>query len=572
MLNKRKEFKAMFLIATSILIITLGIIMIVRAFSTVRTELIKEHHEHLLDIAYSTDQNIAALLDRCDDELNFTIDLSDHDLNENLDRSKDNAQQNLSDSSVLHSRYISKMLITEGNTIVTCIPADGERNYSFPYGGMEEKVGLCEDDTGREYLAVRKEKTNGTRQYYALIDLNHFFSLVLGDKLGEDYWMGLYNESAALMLQNDPEYPLARVINADDGMSAKRGYATLIKSELDQTIMTKAYVLELEESQEEERLIAAIPSSESSNGEFAVAISVESEQYFKVIRHLVWRILLYSVLILTALCVMISLLYKHRRKSDEMREQTKLLQEKNENMQALLDKTQELAHHQRLELIGTMTSSIAHEFNNLLTPIMGYSLMTIENLPEGNEELFDNVVEIYEASVRAKTLVSRLSSLSRKGFSATAHLLSPDAVIAKVHDVAMPSLPRMVQMVEDLHCPEACLYADETQFAQAVLNIIINAFQAMEEKGGTLTISTALEEDQIVIRFSDTGPGMTEEVLEHIFEPFYTTKDVSRGTGLGLAIVKQSVESQQGEIHVDSTVGVGTTFTIRFPNRRNTAG
>ena len=102
-----------------------------------------------------------------------------------------------------------------------------------------------------------------------------------------------------------------------------------------------------------------------------------------------------------------------RREREALDRKVAGLEEKNRRIEELNAKTRELAHHQRLETIGTMTSSIAHEFNNLLTPIMGYSMMTLEELPQ-DDGLYDNVLEIYNASLKAKDIISRLSELSRK--------------------------------------------------------------------------------------------------------------------------------------------------------------
>ena len=110
-------------------------------------------------------------------------------------------------------------------------------------------------------------------------------------------------------------------------------------------------------------------------------------------------------------------------------------------MEALNRKNQELAHHDRLQTIGTLTSSIAHEFNNLLTPIMGYSILVLEQLPSDAEELYDNVLEIYNSSRKAKEIIARLSDLSRKNTSLTFQYVSPDELVRKVLAVASPARP-----------------------------------------------------------------------------------------------------------------------------------
>lgn len=263
---------------------------------------------------------------------------------------------------------------------------------------------------------------------------------------------------------------------------------------------------------------------------------------------------------------MVMLLYlglKLFHKTIVMEKETEALRRKNEAIAKVIRQNRELAHHQRLQTIGMLTSSIAHEFNNLLTPIMGYSLMTLEKL-QPEQELYDDILEIYESSCKAKEIISRLNDLSRKNTDTSFRLMSPDVLIRKTIAIAKPAKPENVQVKLDLNCDDQRLNANEIQFTQLLLNLILNAFHAMDE-GGTLSVITSFDEAHIHIRIGDTGCGMSSEVQKKIFEPFFTTKDSGRGTGLGLAIVAQAVEDHRGKIMVNSKEGKGTTFHIRFP-------
>ena len=254
-------------------------------------------------------------------------------------------------------------------------------------------------------------------------------------------------------------------------------------------------------------------------------------------------------------------------KTEQGRRDLELLQEKNAAMEALNQKTQQLAHHQRLEIMGTLTSSIAHEFNNLLVPIMGYSMLALEKLPPENEDIYDDVLEIYNTSLKAKTLIQRLSDLSRKNSETVFRPLSPDELVQKALHVAKPAQSKTITVQTDLHCPEACILGNEIQLSQLLLNLILNGFHAMP-KGGTLTISTQAQEETVQITVNDTGTGIAPEVISRIFEPFFTTKEQGKGTGLGLAIAAQVVEDHKGEIDVSSRLGVGTTFVVTIPRKQ----
>lgn len=226
---------------------------------------------------------------------------------------------------------------------------------------------------------------------------------------------------------------------------------------------------------------------------------------------------------------------------------------------------EKLAHHQRLETIGTLTASIAHEFNNLLTPIMGYSMMALEELEPEDEELYDNILEIYNASRKAKTIISRLSDLSRKNTAAAFHCVSPDELVRRTLDVARPAKPANIDIKVNLNCWDQRIRANEIQIQQMLLNLILNGFHAIADRPGTLTVDTSFDEKVICIRVADDGCGIPEELREKIFEPFFTTREPGHGTGLGLAIVAQVVADHQGSICVDSRVGEGTAFQVCLP-------
>ena len=277
--------------------------------------------------------------------------------------------------------------------------------------------------------------------------------------------------------------------------------------------------------------------------------------------------MLCGTMIMAGIGILILMVLHMLRRTARIEQEAEALRRKNEAIEALNQQTQKLAHHQRLETIGTLTSSIAHEFNNLLTPIMGYSLMALEQLPQ-EEGLYDDILEIYNASRKAKNIISRLSDLSRKNTSMTFRVASPDDLIRRTLDVARPARPSRVEVKLDLNCWDQRILANEIQLSQLLLNLILNAFQAMEASGGVLTLSTSYDEGGIRICVADTGCGIPQEVLPHIFEPFFTTKESGRGTGLGLAIAAQVVEDHQGLIRVESVQGQGTVFTVELPRTK----
>jgi PAS domain S-box-containing protein len=241
-----------------------------------------------------------------------------------------------------------------------------------------------------------------------------------------------------------------------------------------------------------------------------------------------------------------------------------------------------LNHAQRLESVGQLTGGIAHDFNNLLTVIQG-NLQVLEERPTVATDPHGQqlVAAAMRATRRAAELTGKLLAFSRR------QVLQPtqvdvSAMIASLSDMLRRTLDQRIRIVADAppHCPS--VMADPGQLESALLNIAINARDAMPE-GGTLTFRceamdtlpsglrrelddpSARAEHFVAISISDTGFGMPEEVKERAFEPFFTTKGAGRGTGLGLSTVYGFVKQSKGAIAIDSAPGAGTTVTLYIP-------
>ena len=311
--------------------------------------------------------------------------------------------------------------------------------------------------------------------------------------------------------------------------------------------------------------IMILPTGLSENQLFAVGLISNVDTALAPLRSASLWWILGGSLILAGICLLLVLMLHFLRKDTRIAQELELLQQKTIAMEELQKKTQEVAHHQRLEMIGTLTSGIAHEFNNLLTPIMGYSMLALEQLPLEQEELYDNLLEIYHASRKAKEITSQLSQYSRKNSGSTKTYLNPKQLIEKVLPVALPACPEEVTVHTQFDCGDARIYGNETQLSQLLLNLILNAFHAMAEQGGRLDLSASVANGQLRICLTDSGCGIPDSILPHIFEPFFTTKEGGKGSGLGLAIAQQIAEDHQGHIDVCSKEGEGSSFTLILP-------
>jgi two-component system NtrC family sensor kinase len=245
-----------------------------------------------------------------------------------------------------------------------------------------------------------------------------------------------------------------------------------------------------------------------------------------------------------------------------------------ETLQLQLDCVREqLTESQRLATIGTIAAVIAHEFNNLLTPIVSYSqfaLSSAESDKPDMELIKKALSKAFGASTKAGKICQSMLGLARgqTQFSQVqVQQLVDEVLLVMARDPQKDGLALRVQIQ-----PELKVSGDPVQLEQILLNLLINARQAMLGRGGSITIKAADAEGEnaVKIQVIDTGPGIPEKLLPKIFEPFFTTKGTaqkgeSKGTGLGLAICKEIVEHHKGRIEVQSTVGKGTTFAIVLP-------
>lgn len=236
-----------------------------------------------------------------------------------------------------------------------------------------------------------------------------------------------------------------------------------------------------------------------------------------------------------------------------------------------------LLQAQKMEAIGTLAGGIAHDFNNLLTVVMGFSELLLAQREQDHPE-YGDLQKIFHAAKNGADLVQRLLMFSRKSEPKPVPMNLNEHIV-QIGKLLRRTIPKMVDIHLDLSASLAKIYADPAQVEQVLMNLAVNARDAMPDVG-KLTVTTAMvspdEEycrlhveaspsEYVLLEVSDTGHGMDEETVEHLFEPFYTTKEMGRGTGLGLAMVYGIVKQHNGFITVHSEVGKGTTFRVYLP-------
>jgi nitrogen-specific signal transduction histidine kinase len=238
---------------------------------------------------------------------------------------------------------------------------------------------------------------------------------------------------------------------------------------------------------------------------------------------------------------------------------------------------EQLFQAQKIESIGTLAGGIAHDFNNILGIILGNTELAMDDVPEWNPARH-NLREVQTACLRAKDVVRQLLSFARK----TVLEKKPTNIIPIIKeslDLMRSSIPASIEIRQNLPRDIDTILADHTQIAQVLINLSTNADHAMPD-GGILEVSlenVELDKDAIVqypdlgpgryvhLTVSDTGHGISQEEIDRVFDPYFTTKEIGKGTGLGLSVIHGIVKSHGGAISVDSELGRGTTFHIYFP-------
>jgi len=239
---------------------------------------------------------------------------------------------------------------------------------------------------------------------------------------------------------------------------------------------------------------------------------------------------------------------------------------------------QQLRQAQKMEAIGTLAGGIAHDFNNILTAVIGFTELAMMDIPAGSPA-HEDLERVLQGGMRAKELVRQILTFSRRT-EQDVQPLKLQPIIKESLKLLRASLPTMIELRQQIVAECGMVLADPTQIHQVVMNLCTNAYHAMRDKGGLLGVTLETVElgpadvtNKIAlkpgnyVRFSvsDTGSGIAPEILDRIFEPYFTTKKQGEGTGLGLSVVHGIVLGLGGHITVYSEPGLGTTFHVYLP-------
>ncbi|MGH2415447.1 MAG: hybrid sensor histidine kinase/response regulator, partial [Microcystaceae cyanobacterium] len=226
----------------------------------------------------------------------------------------------------------------------------------------------------------------------------------------------------------------------------------------------------------------------------------------------------------------------------------------------------------------TLASGIAHDLDNILTPILAAAQLLPRKFPHADKQTLQLLKIVESSAKRGAALVKQVLSFAR-GVEGKRTMLPVQHLLVEIEQIAKQTFPKSIEVYTDIPADLWLVYADPTQLHQVLMNLVVNARDAMPD-GGTLSLSAAnicIDETYarmnleaqvgcyVAITVSDTGTGIAPEIVDRIFEPFFTTKELGKGTGLGLSSVMGILKSHGGFVNVSSEVGVGTQFKVFLP-------
>lgn len=245
--------------------------------------------------------------------------------------------------------------------------------------------------------------------------------------------------------------------------------------------------------------------------------------------------------------------------------------------EALRRTHEQLRTSQKMEAIGRLAGGMAHDFNGVLTAILGYADLLLEQTPP-DDPRHDDVEQIRRAGERAASLTRQVLAFSRHDVIRP-QVLAFDVVVGDLSKMLRRLIGGHIELRLELEAPGACVHADPSQLEQVVMNLVLNARDALPQ-GGTIIVRTrcvqagagspasedrATAGEPVRLEVEDTGTGMTPETMKRIFEPFFTTKEIGKGTGLGLSTVHRIVGQMGGAIEAESVLGEGSVLRVRLP-------
>ena len=570
---------------------------LVYSFNQYKSQIIKEQEEQLLTIAKAVSNSISVYTDFYFADL---LDVNTYDEYQTAGRlyletgEEGPVRKFLTEHMRIQNEDVSNFLVSsdpenDGEHEVL-IQGGEDRTYTsvnhFDGKEKDSRIDILRDEENQYYLGLSMPTLDGSLRLYFVINIERMYQKVASYiKVGQNGYVMIKDSTGRILM-----HPVKRQIGKDVISGREAMYPDFDLTELEQLIEHQKEGREAaeiyhsywwtDEVPKRVKKIAAYTPVWFQDDFIIVSAVIDYDEIAAPISKAMISVSLLTIALMTTFVVV---LYKLRISSiarTRAEQENEYLRELNSKLEELRRRQEQMSHDQRLQLMGTLTGGIAHEFNNLLTPIMGYSGMIMAD-SDPSEDVYDSAQEIYSAAEKAKDIIRQIAALSRKQQGSNVKPLNLKAAAGRLLKIIDTVIPPNVRLETAFAWGDDCfVLCSETELNQIVLNLCTNAFYAMRSRDGVLSLGGEIitgEEAGLLFHapryeaayasfwVQDNGEGIPEEQQTHIFDPFFTTKQVGEGTGLGLSTVVGILESLGGGIHVESRPGQGSKFTFCFP-------
>lgn len=552
------------------------------------------------------------LMDNQIDQLKVTTEILSKNMESSIQEYEDDlgffeGLKNIKDAKEIFQRYIDTQNIfvedffweKEDGTFLGSVSGN-QYHDSIKFAQMDQTRSMYQmkgGDSGTEKYLVIKERTEDGKNVCLVVNEEKYYNKIISDiKIGSNGYIVIKASDGRILMHPDNDQWGIDVIAGRKKMYPDLDFSSLEKMIDDQkkgkegVSVYYSYWWTKKDLPRVKKISVYTPAK--IGDDFLVVSSVtDYTDFYQPIREGFTGLLLLFSGILAVCMLVFFLAMKMFNERKQVEAENAYLKELNGLLEEVHQNEETIAHQQRLQIMGTMTGGIAHEFNNFLTPIMGYAELLMMELPEDSDE-YDSAAEIYEASEKAKDVVRQISTLSRKNVETVYKEVPVAQMLRRAVKMADSVCPSGIHMEKQIDLSDQSILGNATQLHQVILNICVNAVHAIGKKnegrknedkiegkieitGKEIAYGGAGEElkkhlndaweHYIHIQIRDNGCGMDNETLRQIFNPFFTTKKGGEGTGLGLALAEQIVLSHKGYIYAESEKGVGSTFHILLP-------
>ncbi|AKN32443.1 histidine kinase [Clostridium carboxidivorans P7] len=335
-----------------------------------------------------------------------------------------------------------------------------------------------------------------------------------------------------------------------------------------------------ESSLKKAKKLNAYTPAKLGNYFWIVAVTMSYDEVQRPINRFLVIVIGIVIIIIIIIYFFLSELFRMKKNKEALEKETEYLRILNESSEKLRKKEAELYHSHKLKMIGTLAGGIAHDINNLLTPILGYSELLLMRTGE-DEEYYEDIEEILKASKKGKDLIEQILLFTRNDKeNVKIEPVNINDIIKETINLLKAVIPKNVTLKENINKDCGYIKANPTQIHQVIFNLCTNAYQSVGNSRGEVeiclntvsgieanNISNVLSEkhDYVELMIKDDGCGIDEETKKRIFDPFFTTKDIGKGSGLGLFVVQSIVNRYGGVIMVDSEIDMGSCFKVYLP-------